>query len=142
MRTLWDSSPPVAESWPADWKAGSQTGFIQGLRQYGCDWLASEEAMGEASASGVFPPYVFGVNLCIEGGTFMPVKPLSYFCPVACGCRSGDAHCPNACPIRTAETPTCSAAQSAPTSGTGGVCPISDLRNYGAKSAAGNESTA
>ena len=87
----------------------------------------------------LYPPYLFGVNMCVEGGFFMPVKPLSYFCPVACGCRSGDAHCPHACPIRTAETPTCPDAQRADLIAQGQNtldpnCPITDHRNYGAKS--------
>ena len=78
-----------------------------------------------------------GVNVCVEGGFHMPVKPLSYFCPVACGCRSGDAHCPDACPMRTPETPMCSDAQKYGASVFlgGDICPIADLRNYGERRA-------
>ena len=43
----------------------------------------------------------------ISGGVWFPIKPLSYACPVACGCRSGDAHCPGTCPARTAAAPRC-----------------------------------
>ena len=41
-----------------------------------------------------------GVNPCVENGYYYPVKPMSYFCPVACGCRAGDKHCPDTCPAR------------------------------------------
>ena len=33
-----------------------------------------------------------------EGGWQWQTKPLSYFCPAACGCRGGEPHCPDACP--------------------------------------------
>ena len=57
-----------------------------------------------------YPPLFAGVNPCVEGGIFFPVKPLSYFCPVACGCRSGDPHCPDSCPARDPTAPpTCPA---------------------------------
>ena len=90
--------------------------------------------MNEALPNTVFPPYIFGVNLCVEGGTHMPVKPLSYFCPVACGCRSGDVHCPDACPIRTASTPICPDAQRSAAAGSNSPnCPLTDRRNFGPK---------
>ena len=38
-------------------------------------------------------------------------KGLSYVCPVACGCRSGDPHCPESCPRREASEPMCLASQ-------------------------------
>ena len=91
--------------------------------------------MTEAVTGGIYPPYIFGVNLCTEGGVFFPVKPISYLCPVACGCRSGDAHCPDACPARTPETPICPEAQRAAMADpfSQGSCPITDHRNWGAK---------
>eukprot|EP00966_Prymnesium_polylepis_P219468 5077518-Prymnesium_polylepis.2 len=63
--------------------------------------LNSVAAQAQAlTIENVFPPFVFGVNPCVEGGGAFPAKPLSYFCPIACGCRSGDAHCPRTCPKR------------------------------------------
>ena len=55
--------------------------------------------------SGLFWPAHFGagVSPCMENGFYYPVKPLSYFCPVACGCRAGDKHCPDTCPARINE---------------------------------------
>ena len=92
------------------------------------------EAVTTPGDTAIFPPYLFGINPCIEGGTFFPTKPLSYFCPVACGCHSGDPHCPDACPMRTAATPMCPAAQlTAIADPTNGDCPMTDHRNYGAK---------
>ena len=46
------------------------------------------EAVTTPGDTAIFPPYLFGINPCIEGGTFFPTKPLSYFCPVACGASS------------------------------------------------------
>ena len=99
-------------------------------------WRTPREGKSEVSLAGLYPPYLFGTNLCIEGGSFFPIKPVSYFCPVACGCRSGDAHCPDMCPIRTPETPLCPEAQQAAIADPFAplnTCPMSDHRNYGAK---------
>ena len=41
-----------------------------------------------------------GLNPCVKDGFLYPVKPLSFFCPVACGCRAGDNGCPDSCPAR------------------------------------------
>ena len=48
-----------------------------------------------------WPASLNGANPCVEDGSAFPIKPLSYFCPVTCGCRSGDKHCPDACPARS-----------------------------------------
>ena len=131
---LLDDWYNVAKSFPYDWQHGSHN-MLTGPRKYGCAYLASEAAMTEAVTGGIYPPYIFGVNLCTEGGVFFPVKPISYLCPVACGCRSGDAHCPDACPARTPETPICPEAQRAAMADpfSQGSCPITDHRNWGAK---------
>ena len=50
--------------------------------------------------AGSFPGSTWGINPCIDAGTFYPVKPFSFFCPVACGCRAGDIGCPDSCPAR------------------------------------------
>ena len=59
-----------------------------------CRYLSAPDA------NVIYPPNIYGHNICAEGSTFFPVKPLAAFCPVACACRSGDAHCPLACPAR------------------------------------------
>ena len=74
------------------------------LRREGCAFLSSGSGW---LGAGAYPPYLLGLNMCVEDGIFFPVKPLSYWCPEACGCRSGDAHCPDACPARNATTPLC-----------------------------------
>ena len=48
-----------------------------------------------------WPASLNGANPCIEDGTIYHIKPFSFFCPVTCGCRSGDKHCPDACPARS-----------------------------------------
>ena len=48
----------------------------------------------------LYSPFVYGINMCTETGKYFPIKPLSYYCPVACGCRAGDPHCPASCPAR------------------------------------------
>ena len=54
------------------------------------------------TAETLFWPANFGVGVspCMQNGFYYTVKPLSYFCPVACGCRAGDLHCPDQCPRR------------------------------------------
>jgi hypothetical protein len=71
------------------------------------------------------------LNVCIEGGGFWPIKPVSYFCPVSCGCHSGDPHCPDKCPARTPATPRCPAAHRDVYANPfgGGTCPMSGLVN-------------
>ena len=59
-------------------------------------------------------PFLFGINACVEDGIFFPVKPLSYFCPAACGCKAGDPHCPDSCPARDETTPICPEEHRAP----------------------------
>ena len=105
-------------SWPYDWNWPS-AGYISGLRHSGCGFLSNATAMLEAIAvnraeglgSVSFPPFTQFLNICVESGSIFPVKPLSYYCPVACGCHAGDPHCPLTCPVRTATTPLCPEAQ-------------------------------
>ena len=49
-------------------------------------------------------PYWYGRNLCVRGRGH---KPLSFFCPEACGCHRGDEDCPLTCPERDATTLAC-----------------------------------
>ena len=53
-------------------------------------------------------PYYIGRNLCVRGRGH---KPLSLWCPEACGCHRGDQDCPLQCPERDATTPICPAHQ-------------------------------
>ena len=131
--SLMDDMEMVSSTWPLDWRQGAAQ-WIKGLRRYGCPLLSSTETMATAFSLGNFPPYILSVNGCIEGGTFFPLKPLSYFCPAACGCRSGDMHCPDQCPERTPETPICTAVQrSQMANPLSDKCPVTDTRNFGAR---------
>jgi hypothetical protein len=39
-------------------------------------------------------------NFCIDGGSFWPIKPLTYLCPVTCGCESDMTWgCPSSCAV-------------------------------------------
>ena len=49
-----------------------------------------------------YPSTILNGAPCAEEGYFYPIKPYSYFCPVACGCRGGDKHCPTSCSVRNA----------------------------------------
>ena len=80
--------------------------FIDLFRRFGCNYLnlnGLPENYSLPPEQPLFWPANFGVgvNPCVENGFYYPVKPISYFCPVACGCRAGDAHCPDRCEART-----------------------------------------
>jgi len=82
--------------------------FAGGLRAFGCDYLAyGTDRLRPSVAPELPPPYIWGINFCVEAGSWLLTKPLSLFCPVACGCYSGDAHCPTSCPMRNSTTPLC-----------------------------------
>ena len=83
-------------SFPMDW-ANSAKQVATFLRTWGCSWITMtpDEAFGHGMWHSSVP---YGLNLCYERHTFWPIKPLSYFCPVACGCHNGDPHCPRTCP--------------------------------------------
>ena len=106
LQLLLDNMEEVLQEFPRDWRLG--VGYVSSvMRTHGCDYLAWGSSRLPTNNSVTFPPYVGGMNLCTSGGTWFPIKPLSYVCPVACGCRSGDAHCPGTCPPRTSSTPRC-----------------------------------
>ena len=97
----WHSS---TQGWPNDWKLSGEV-TIDLFRRFGCDYLNMNglPAGYELPASQpLFWPANFGVgrNPCVANGNGSPIKPLSYFCPVSCGCRAGDAGCPDTCPAR------------------------------------------
>ena len=69
-----------------------------------CRWKAD----ARSNNSTVKTPYWLGRNLCVRGRGH---KPLSLWCPEACGCHRGDQDCPLQCPERDATTPICPAHQ-------------------------------
>ena len=87
----------VSQTWPQDWAAGAWQ-WSHTFMELGCDALA-----GTTDSL----PYQFGANPCVDHGWWFPIKPLSYFCPVACACYSGDPHCPTTCPARNETTHNC-----------------------------------
>ena len=77
--------------------------FIPAFRDMGCGFLSWNPLEDpEWLYTHSMLPYVFGGNMCVEDASWFPIKPLSYFCPVACACASGDPHCPTSCPERRA----------------------------------------
>ena len=91
----------VRQTWPADW-AFSSSVFFADLRLHGCAALRNF-----TDPPTTYPMHIFSINLCVEHGSYYPIKPLSYYCPQACNCHAGDAHCPDACPQRTPSSPIC-----------------------------------
>ena len=67
-----------------------------------------EAASDDQNNKTVKSPYYIGRNLCVRGRGH---KPLSLWCPEACGCHRGDQDCPLQCPERDATTPICPAHQ-------------------------------
>ena len=87
----------MAQEWPKDWKESSLEN-VKFLREWGCAYLYQSEAPA-AWGDRVWWP-ASGASPCVVLGTFYPIPPLSYFCPVACGCSAGDDSCPGTCPRR------------------------------------------
>lgn len=86
---------------------------VKYLRMYGCEYLSNPKLWDSMDAYTWYtdarnkglglndkarPPYLRGMNLCIRGAKNM--KPLSFWCPVACGCTREDMDCPLTCPAR------------------------------------------
>ena len=83
----------LARRWPAA-ESAPAANFVAALETYGCATLDRANPMGA-----IF--YRYQMDPCRapgEGGWQWQTKPLSYFCPAACGCRGGEPHCPDACP--------------------------------------------
>ena len=92
----------VADTWPLAYLETAKV-FYTALAKNGCAYLGADWTSLTYVVDSGFAPYSFGSNACTGSGAIWPVHPMSYFCPVACGCRSGDAHCPDACPARSVE---------------------------------------
>ena len=121
-----DNWASIQDDWGSDLSQGSDL-IIRSLRDYGCPYLRDAATVATSAGDGqVIPPHFVGINFCVNQGTTWPVKPLSYFCPVACGCRRGDPHCPDRCPERdTPNEPTCSPTQRSPA-----LNPTAGLSNF------------
>ena len=92
----------VADTWPLAYLETAKV-FYTALAKNGCAYLGANWTSLTYVVDYGFAPYSIGSNACTGSGAIWPVHPMSYFCPVACGCRSGDAHCPDACPARSVE---------------------------------------
>jgi len=124
-RTRWTTFKNFLDKWedaneaaPLETQMDTATD-IKYLRKYGCDYLKNSslwDSMDSHEAwltdvqknKTVKSPYWYGRNLCVRGRGH---KPLSFFCPEACGCHRGDEDCPLTCPEREATTPICPAHQ-------------------------------
>ena len=82
----------VAATWPSSWAQSWREFWSPSLRQLGCGFLVALRSST--------PPGAAALDLCLEGTTYFPLRPLSYYCPVSCGCRAGEPHCSGQCPSR------------------------------------------
>ena len=93
----WDA---MAQNWPKDW-AESSIQNVLFLREYGCDYFYQTARPADWHNPVWWPSSGasnLNANLCVERGSFYPIKPISYYCPRACQCYSGSPHCPDSCP--------------------------------------------
>jgi len=87
-----DEVTRVSGTWPLNWADGAPR-FVNSIVADGCWAASSNSPVGSA----------YGLDWCKFGGTFWPIKPISYMCPVTCGCakamRSGGKQwgCPTSC---------------------------------------------
>jgi len=89
-----------AESAPlphADWLTSF---FGPELQDHGCALLSRRQVSDDEwwFGNGL---YDWQMDPCREsgkGGWNYQIKPFSYFCPVSCGCRGDEVHCPDSCP--------------------------------------------
>ncbi len=110
-----EKSPPGEAPAPGPAECKSTTngddarpaGLLHEPHELSTSTLTKLEAASEKNKT-VKSPYWYGRNLCVRGRGH---KPLSFFCPEACGCHRGDEDCPLTCPEREATTPICPAHQ-------------------------------
>lgn len=86
----------VSAAWPRD-RADMATTLVRRLQRQGCGYLRLRAPPTNLTGE-LETLRDHGANPCVESGTWSPVRPLSSFCPIACGCRSGDSGCPDLCP--------------------------------------------
>jgi hypothetical protein len=65
----------VVSEWPGQWQEQWSTTVADAFRAYGCSVIPFMN-------DNIFAPFDF----CTFGGTLWPVKPMSYLCPITCGC--------------------------------------------------------
>ena len=94
-----DDYDRVRVGFPGDWNGGLGT-MVTDMRKLGCDYFRVPPPVDSGGARAyTYPPYIFGINMCWGGNSvFFPIKPLSYWCPEACGCRSGEPLLPQHVP--------------------------------------------
>ena len=77
FRLFLENWETASANWPADWHLTSLR-FVEFFREWGCDYLTMESAPAGWQRP-FWPPNFgpfFGVNPCVEGGFFYPIKPL------------------------------------------------------------------
>ena len=105
---IWEN---VSHSWPSV-VASTSVRYINGLRRYGCEylklnWTDDNWIDAHNRTRGTISPYRYGYNLCTSSGFSYPTKPLSYFCPIACGCNTDGNGCPQSCMMRNTSDMPC-----------------------------------
>ena len=102
-----DNIEANSATYQTDWRGGGLQ--LAGLlRSEGCAFFGQTAPpahyLGQLGPIGpAWSPPDFGLsaNFCVRDGGFgFPFQPMSLFCPVSCGCRSGDRDCPDSCPAR------------------------------------------
>ena len=120
LQAFLNNAARAATALPGD-KQNLALREIADLREYGCEFLSNAALWDNASSLEVFlgdaqneslarSPYFLGRSPCVRFAGSR-AKPLSLFCPRACGCHRGDQDCPTTCPERTASDPLCPAWQ-------------------------------
>jgi len=132
-----DVADPVFQSFLANFRQQSADSFIQkyalnvgpqieALSKYGCAFLNDPITMHQAHTDAdvmAWSPFIYGNNPCAKAGWFPGSKPLSYWCPVACGCYRGDPYCFGTCPVRNESSPMCPKGQQS-IEATGGILDV------------------
>ena len=127
-----DNTAKAAKMMPLDEETRSLR-EVAILRKHGCAYLNDPDLWHDMSSieavvrdtknkSLAKSPYFLGRSLCVRNAGTL-TKPLSLFCPQACGCYRGDRDCPISCPERTASDPICPAYQKATIWGDDFTCP-------------------
>ena len=95
---LMDDWVALGDTWSVDFGPSIQDLWAVPFRTYGCAFLTMNAT--EIAAAGWWSPRAMGLDFCVWGGTWFPVKPIAFYCPAACGCFAGDDYCPTTCPER------------------------------------------
>ena len=115
-----NNSARAAQALPGD-KKNLALKEVEDLREHGCEFLSNPALWDNSTTMETFrrdakndslarSPYFLGRSPCVRFAGSR-AKPLSLFCPRACGCHRGDQDCPTTCPERDASDPLCPAWQ-------------------------------